>query len=299
MPPDYYTTSRQAYRTTATGDAPPPASFRAGTGTAATAAAGRRTSTPNATTAADNLKPRRAPGPPRRRSSPSRGQPAPPPLSLSKSSLSLASSSFFLSEPTSPGTATSPYQYPSLALPSASAVKAATTTTPPAARAVAAAPTLASTAAGAPTTTAAFTTNNTTSHLSQTLTTAYPATDAPGPGPANRESFISILDDPFFLRYDFDPASDPESPSSLSPRDHQLQLQLPDPPRSAADYQQHHQHHQPWGDENAASPRWPPPRRESLTISNSPFLVCDMHTCPPPPASFSSTGSLFLAARAV
>lgn len=220
MPAGYYGNSHQAYRTTAPGDAP----------SLNTHSVGRRTSTPSTST--DNLKLRRPPGP-RRACSPSKGQPAPPPpLLLSQS---LASSSFFLSEPASPRTAAGP-PYPSGA-------------------AVTATPTLPSVAASSATRAVAA---SATVPLSGTLTTAYPATDAPGPDPSNRESFISILDDPFFLRYDYDPTSDSESPAFSRPSD---------PPRSAAN-------HQLGGDENAASPGWPPPRRESLTINPSSYLVC-------------------------
>ncbi|KAJ4153889.1 hypothetical protein LMH87_010356 [Akanthomyces muscarius] len=201
--------------------------------------AGRRTSTPSAAT--DNLRPRRPLGP-RRASSPGRGQPTPPPPSppLSRPP---ASSSFYISDPISPRAANTGRRCPS----AAAAAKSTTPTLPSAAASSATNTTSSAAAAAAPPVSAP---------PSSTLTTAYPATDNPGPDRVNRESVISILDDPFFLRYDYDPSSDAESPFS----------HLPSPPRAAAD-------HQPGGDENGASPRWPPPRRESLTISPSPFLA--------------------------
>lgn len=227
-PPGHHGTYHQAHRL-APGDATPLNSH----------SAGRRTSTPSAAT--DNLRPRRPLGP-RRASSPGRGQPTPPPPSppLSRPP---ASSSFYISDPISPRAANTGRRCPS----AAAAAKSTTPTLPSAAASSATNTTSSAAAAAAPPVSAP---------PSSTLTTAYPATDNPGPDRVNRESVISILDDPFFLRYDYDPSSDAESPFS----------HLPSPPRAAAD-------HQPGGDENGASPRWPPPRRESLTISPSPFLV--------------------------
>ncbi len=231
MRPGYYGTSHPAYRP-APGDATP----------LNTQFAGRRTSTPSAST--DNHKPRRPLGAPRRVSSPGRGQPSPTPSPPPPSSRPPASSSLRLAEPVSPPRAGhTGRRYPSLPS-SAVAAKSSTPTLPSAAASSATNTSRAAVAAAAPDS----------APPSHTLTTAYPATDAPGPDRVNRESVISILDDPFFLRYDYDPTLDPESPAFAHP------------PRSAAD-------HQPGGHEKAARPRWPPPRRESLTISPSPFLV--------------------------
>lgn len=229
-PPGLHGPYHQAYRL-APGDATP----------LNTHSAGRRTSTPS--TATDNLKPRRPLGP-RRASSPGRGQPTPPPPSPPPSRPPASSSSLYISEPVPPRAANTGRRDPR----AAAAAKSTTPTLPSAA---------ASSAAYTTTTSAAAAAAPVSTPPSSTLTTAYPATDTPGPDRVNRESVVFILDDPFFLRYDYDPSSDAES-TALS--------HLIPPPRAAAD-------HQPGGDENGASPRWPPPRRESLTISPSPFLV--------------------------
>jgi hypothetical protein len=94
---------------------------------------------------------------------------------------------------------------------------------------------------------------------------------------SNRDSFVSIVDDPFFLYYDantYDASLDGD-PSETEPGSlHRQQV-----------HQQHKGHHRrqssqahsqnlkAGSDERTGSSSWPIPRRESLTIGPSPYLV--------------------------
>lgn len=267
MPSEHYATSQQAYRTAVPGQTQGPASLK-------TPSAGRRTFTPTtATSGADNLRPRRrASSPP----PPTRGkpepQPPPPPPKLPSSPASSPSSSRPRRRPSAAAAAASPLiASTSFFLTDEPASHHRRHRLAPASRSFAVASAAAALVAAGqpiPPTPSSYTTASSQSSLSSTFTsrrspthtTASFVTDAPGPDRSNRESCISILDDPFFLRYDdYDPVSDPDSPA-FSPLS-------ASPPRSTADHQQ------TGGNENAASPSWPLPRRESLIISPLPLLV--------------------------
>lgn len=82
---------------------------------------------------------------------------------------------------------------------------------------------------------------------------ASPPLPVPAPAPQNyRDSFVSIVDDPFFLGLDTALDADAE---------------FDDSDRSSS------AESQPDGDDSQRSPRWPPPRRESLTIGPTQFWV--------------------------
>lgn len=92
--------------------------------------------------------------------------------------------------------------------------------------------------------------SNSSGSSAASLSTARPAS-------SYRDSFHSILEDPFFQNYDANPSTEPipDSPGERSPI------------RPA-----------PEGDEKNTKKRWPPPRRDSLTTGSSQFWVC--HCCP-------------------
>ncbi|CAM1504137.1 Fc.00g017280.m01.CDS01 [Cosmosporella sp. VM-42] len=95
------------------------------------------------------------------------------------------------------------------------------------------------------------------------------ADDSVEPSSNYRDSFASILDDPFFHRYDpgLDAAEAGSEASEDSSHYHSLDEQ--------GDYEQYHDHE---SDDNNPDQRWPPPRRESLTVGSSSYWFRGSHT---------------------
>lgn len=103
---------------------------------------------------------------------------------------------------------------------------------------------------------------------SRTSSTAAFATNPSLPSSSNRDSFISIVDDPFYQN--LDSPNTPTAPTTDTYKYLESETETlteipffsPETPRSNRyDHEGQHKLH------------WPPPRRESLTIGSSPFWV--------------------------
>lgn len=117
-----------------------------------------------------------------------------------------------------------------------------------------------------------------------TALTAQSSTESIEPSSNHRDSFGSILDDPFFQTYD--PAVDADAASEAS-EDSSHYHSLDDEEDSYYHRNRDHDHD---SDENISNQRWPPPRRESLTVGTSSYWVCllqgiELHYKPPHPWS--------------
>lgn len=105
--------------------------------------------------------------------------------------------------------------------------------------------------------------------------TAHSRTDSTPHEQNYRDSFVSIVDDPFFQRYD--PALDAGTAANASNESLTAPaLQLPDFDfdRTSVDEELDQVTYNHDSDDNASDQRWPPPRRESLIIGYSSYWVC-------------------------
>ncbi|KAL6861052.1 hypothetical protein J3F83DRAFT_230825 [Trichoderma novae-zelandiae] len=93
------------------------------------------------------------------------------------------------------------------------------------------------------------------------------ASDAARPPTPNRDSFVSIVDDPFFQNLDTPTAVAPDPYKHLEFESEtlaEIPLFSPEPSRGNRYYVE----------EGHQEQHWPPPRRESLTIGSTPVWVC-------------------------
>lgn len=106
-----------------------------------------------------------------------------------------------------------------------------------------------------------------------TALTAQSSTESIEPSSSNhRDSFGSILDDPFFQTYD--PALVDADAASDASEDSSHYHSLDDDDNDPYYHRDRDHNRDPDSDENISNQRWPPPRRESLTVGTSSYWVC-------------------------